>query len=337
MNALLRLYSPFSMLVCRIKAARLKKGSRRLRISPIPVVSVGNLTMGGSEKTPFAVELLRLALESGRRPALITRGYKGRWEKSGGVLSDGRCVHAGWREAGDEPAMVARRLPRAGVFVGRHRYLSCVQSKVAGFDLAVLDDGFQHLKLARDLDIVLHDPDSPSALREGMSALDRADILLWKKGRSAEGLKSVRSRFPSLAVFEYEVKPASVRFLDSDEALPAGTLRGKRVLAVSAIARAGRFSASVRETGALPVSSLEFPDHHPYPERSLARISAAFASSGAEAVVTTEKDAVKLAGRIPADLAPRFYVLGVELALPPELVDRLRAACASLSRGGPRA
>jgi len=336
MDALLRIYSPFSRLVCRVKGARYKKGSGRQRISPIPVVSVGNLTVGGSEKTPLVIEILRLALELGRRPALITRGYRGSWEKTGGVLSDGRCALAGWREAGDEPAMIARRVPRAGIFVGKHRYLSCVQAKAAGLDLAVLDDGFQHFKLARDLDIVLYEADSSAPLREGLSALARADILLWKRGGAEERLKKIRSRFPSLSIFEYDVKPASVRLLDLDEVLPADSLRGKRVCAVSGIARPGRFAASIREIGAVPISSLEFPDHHPYPGRSLERIAAAVAASGAEAVVTTEKDAVKLAGRLPFDLAARFYVLGIELVLPPDLISRLRDVLGSFSSGGAR-
>ncbi len=336
MNVLSRLYSLFSILICRIKAALLKKGSPRRRISPIPVVSVGNLTVGGSEKTPLALEILRLGLEAGRRPSLVTRGYKGSWEKSGGVLSNGKCLLGGWREAGDEPAMIARRLPRAGIFVGKHRYLSCVQAKAGGFDLAVLDDGFQHLKLGRDLDIVLHDADSSSPLREGLSALSRADILLWKKGGSPNRLSAVRRRFPALAVYEYEVRPAALRLIDVDEALPAEFLRGKRVLAVSGIARPTRFAASVRKIGAVPVASLEFPDHHPYPGRSLARIAASFASSGAEAVLTTEKDAVKLAGRLPAELAARSYALGITLVLAPEFLDRLRDAFGTLRRGGAR-
>ena len=126
MNAFLRVYSPFSRLVCRIQSARYKKGSGRLRISPIPVISVGNLTLGGSGKTPLVVELLGLALDLGHKPALITRGYRGSWEERGGILSNGCSVLATWREAGDEPAMIARRVPRAGIFIGKHRYLSCL-------------------------------------------------------------------------------------------------------------------------------------------------------------------------------------------------------------------
>lgn len=336
MDALLRVYSRFSRLVCRAKSARFKKGGGRQRVSPIPVVSVGSLAIGGSEKTPLVIEILRLALELGRRPAMITRGYKGDWEEQGGILSDGRAALAGWREAGDEPSMVARRVPRAGIFVGKHRYLSCIKAEGAGFDLAVLDDGFQHLKLARDLDIVLHDADRPGPLREGFSALGRADILLWKKNGSGTLRGKIQSRFPALAVFEYEVKPAGLRALESGEEIPADALRRKRVLTVSGIARPGRFGASVRETGAWPAATLEFPDHHVYPDRSLERIASAAGANGVEAVITTEKDAVKLAGRLPASLAERTFVLEAGLVLPPDLLSRLRGLIGALPPGRDR-
>jgi tetraacyldisaccharide 4'-kinase len=336
MEALLRVYSPFSRLVCRAKSARFKKGGGRQRVSPIPVVSVGSLTIGGSGKTPMVMEILRLALELGRRPAMITRGYKGDWEEQGGILSNGRTALAGWREAGDEPAMVARRVPLAGIFVGKHRYLSCVKAEGAGFDLAVLDDGFQHLKLARDLDIVLHDADQHGPLREGFSALGRADLLLWKKNGSGTFRRKIQSRFPALPVFEYEVMPAGLRRLESGERFPADALHQKRVLTVSGIARPGRFGASVRETGALPAAVLEFSDHHAYPDRSLERIAAAAGAIGAEAVIMTEKDAAKLAGRLPAALAERTFVLEVCLALPPDLISRLRSRIGALSPRGDR-
>jgi tetraacyldisaccharide 4'-kinase len=336
MDALLRLYSPFSRLVCRAKSARIQKGSLRQRKSPIPVVSVGNMALGGSEKTPFTVELLRLALDLGRKPALVTRGYKGAWEDSGGILSDGRTVLAGWLEGGDEPAMIARLVPRAGIFVGKHRYLSCLAAKEAGFDLAVLDDGFQHLKLARDLDVVLHDGAAPGPLREGLSALARADILLWKKGGPADLLDGLQKRFPVLRVYGYDVAPRGLRRLDSEAALSFDALGGKRVLAVSGIARPGRFAASLAAAGAAVASTLDFPDHHPYPARSLGRIAAAFAASSAEAVVTTEKDAVKLAGRLPAEIAGRAYVLETGLVLPPDLLDHLRHVLTILGSAGYR-
>ena len=127
-----------------------------------------------------------------------------------------------------------------------------------------------------------------------------------------------------------------MRSLDSDREFPADALRLKRILAVCGIARPGRFAAAVRETGSSPVASLEFPDHHAYPARSLDRISAAVEEHGIEAVVTTAKDAVKLAGRLPAALAKRTYVLEAGISLPPELVSRLRNMIRALPSRGER-
>jgi tetraacyldisaccharide 4'-kinase len=323
MDALVRLYSPFSRAVCRLKAARLGKGGGRQRHSPIPVVSVGNLTVGGSEKTPFVIELLRLAVKLGLKPALVTRGYRGSWEDAGGVLSDGRTVFGGWREAGDEPAMIALRVPQAGIFVGKHRYLSCLRAAEAGFRLCLLDDGFQHLRLARDIDVVLHDAASTSPLREGVSALSRADILLWKRGGGRDRLRAIKTRFPALSVFEYQVKPVGLRRLDGGEALPLDALRGKRVLAVSGIARPRRFASALRDLGALPDDVFTFSDHYAYPERVIERIAAAADPAREEIPVTTEKDAVKLAGRLPPGAASRFLVLEIGLVLPPDLLSHL--------------
>ena len=336
MDALLRLVSPFSRLVCRVRSARAAKEGGRRHVSPIPVVSVGNLTVGGSEKTPLVIEILRLSLELGRRPALVTRGYRGAWESRGGVLSDGRELRAGWREAGDEPVLVARRVPRAGIFVGKHRYMSCLRANEAGFDLAVLDDGFQHFKLARDLEIVLLDPASRSPLREGESALGRADILLWKRGGSGEKLRRIRDRFPRLSVFEYGVEPGGLRRLDTGDTIDPDILRREPVLAVSGIARPERFAAALRALGAVPAASLEFPDHFPYPERALRKIAAAAEAARAGAVVTTEKDAVKLAGRLCSPLASKVLVLRVGLVLPGDFLARLGDTLAGLPRGGGR-
>ena len=106
MKLLLGIYSFFSRLVCRCKRALLRKGGlRRPGSAPLPVLSVGNLTLGGSEKTPLAMDLLGFLLEIGRKPALVTRGYKSAWERTGGVLSDGRTIAGTWREGGDEPAL----------------------------------------------------------------------------------------------------------------------------------------------------------------------------------------------------------------------------------------
>ncbi|MCK7534198.1 MAG: tetraacyldisaccharide 4'-kinase [Marinilabiliales bacterium] len=111
------------------------------------------------------------------------------------MLSDGRSVFGGVREAGDEPVLVARRFPAAGIFIGRDRGISCRKAEALGFDVCILDDGFQHLRLARDLDIVLHHPDARLPLREGEKALSRAHILLLPQETAGKTAEAFRQRF----------------------------------------------------------------------------------------------------------------------------------------------
>src|SRR4030042_1951907 len=142
MKLALLVYSFFSRRLSRIKNFLYDRGVFKPRRAPLPVISVGNISLGGTEKTPLAMELLSGLLALGRRPALISRGYKGRWEKTGGVLSDGRSILGTWQDAGDEPCLIARSFPAVGVYVGKNRLTSCRRAAGAGVDIAGLDDGF---------------------------------------------------------------------------------------------------------------------------------------------------------------------------------------------------
>ncbi len=311
MRPLLLLYSAGSRLVCRIRRARSGRGGGRAKRSPIPVVSVGNIALGGSGKTPLAMELLRFLADAGRRPALISRGYKGAWEKTGGVVSDGRSLLANAAQAGDEPLQAALNVPRAGVYVGRDRLESCRKAAAAGFDAAVLDDGFQHFRLARDLDIVLAGAGDGAILREGPSALRSADIVLHA-GPAPRIPARPDGSAPQL--FPYRVVSRGIVPFgggpDSPVAAPP-----EPFLAFCGIARPERFFALLESAGWRPAARLRFPDHHAYPERSLARIAAAARAAACRSLVTTEKDAVKLTERLAAatGLPAHFLKLGLEL------------------------
>jgi tetraacyldisaccharide 4'-kinase len=268
MKLALFVFSLLSRFVCRIKNLLYDRGVLRALRAPLPVISVGNISLGGTEKTPLAMELLGRLLALGRRPVLVSRGYKGRWEKTGGVVSDGRAILGTWQEAGDEPFLVARALPAAGVYVGKNRLSSCREAAQAGFDIAVLDDGFQHRRLARDLDIVLYSPEEKVALREPVSALRRSDILLVKSGPETAGAMDRLRGYREESVFTYSV--VARKFVDLRTGEPASkeALAGKRFLAFCGIARPHRFSETLRRTGLEVVSFLPFPDHHPYPQAS---------------------------------------------------------------------
>ncbi len=333
MSALLQAYSLVSRPVCAWKAAGYRKGRRTALRVPLPVVSVGNLALGGTGKTPVVCELIDRFLGQGHRPALVTRGYRGAWEKSGGVLSDGQSVFGGVREAGDEPVLVARRYPAAGIFIGRDRGFSCCKAEALGFDFCILDDGFQHLRLARDLDIVLHHPNARLPLREGEKALSRAHILLLPRESAGKTAEDFRRRFPRLSVFDYEVVPKGLDRGPAESLYPLSSLEGKRILAFAGIARPGRFFDLLAKAGATIVERLAFPDHYPYPPAGIARIAASLDHHHPEMVCTTEKDAVKIeAGNRDFGGRP-LSVLKIGIDLPSAFFERVEAAISAGKAG----
>jgi len=333
MKALLLLFSPVSRLVCRIKGDLYDKGNLKPRKAPLPVVSVGNISFGGSEKTPLAMELIARLLDRGWRPALVSRGYRGKWEKEGGILSDGTGPKGTWRQGGDEPFMVARGFPGAGVFVGRDKLASCRKAHELGFGAVVLDDAFQHLRLERDVDIVLFDPREKLALREGASSLKRAGIILVKDKPQSGIVGSLKVSFPGAAVFVYRTMPKGFVSLRNGEMAPPDSFRGKSVLAFCGIANPSRFSNLLRELGAEVCGFLSFPDHHPYPAASLDKIARTFAASGAEAVVTTEKDAVKIAPAGTALESLPLHALRIGLDIEAGFYDLVEAGLKKAASG----
>lgn len=327
MNLLLQTASLLNRAGCRLKAWAYARGIRHSGFSPIPVVSVGNIALGGSEKTPLVLDILSHFLKAGYKPAMISRGYKGTFEHNGGILSDGRAVLAGWREAGDEPFMAAIRLPAIGVFVGRDRLASCRAAAEHGFDLAVLDDGFQHLQLHRDVDIVLFDPLGKKPLRESYSALSRADILLLKNcGSNSSRKKSSFSKKFAALIYPYQVVLEGIYKNGEEETSALSFFRKGRSIAVCGIAAPERFFELLSRAGIAPAAEIIFPDHWPYPPSSLDRIVNSFEKSGADFLITTEKDIAKLRGQAKLLNIP-LYCARIGLVLEPgfytELTERV--------------
>lgn len=288
-----------------MKILRPKKG-------PLAVVSVGNISFGGSEKTPFVMTLIAALLKDGVKPAVITRGYKGKWERLGGILSDGKSRSGTWTESGDEPFMISLNYPEIGVLVGKNRFLSCVKASNMGFQIAILDDGFQHRRLHRDLDIVLYDPSENLPLRESFSSLRRADILLLKDGEHSRLEQKFLLSLPDVDVFSYSVSIEGLYNMDRiEESLSA--LKEKRVLAFCGIARPDRFRKLLERAGIKPIRFIPFPDHHPYPSESMKQIIDLFISQKADVCITTEKDAVKINESQPLREIPTYYLkIGIQ-------------------------
>ena len=309
-----------------------------------PVVSVGNLTVGGSGKTPVVAALARLLLAFGERPAILTRGYGSRRANDGVVVvSDGRAVLAPTRESGDEPQMLARALPGVPVLVSPDRYLAGRLAECRfGCTVHLLDDGFQHVQLARDVDLlVMSAADTTERLlpwgrlRESLEAASVADALLVSGGLDVA--ESIGERLGVTPTFRVAPRYESLRLLGGEA---VAVERGPRVVAVAGIARPERFFAALRSRGANPdgdgqwevAREITFRDHHWFSRRDLASIQRAAADAGADLVVTTEKDAMRLedvgdaSGGAPWAFLP--YQVDVEpaQAFATWIDDRLRAA-----------
>jgi tetraacyldisaccharide 4'-kinase len=277
-----------------------RPGSPRQRLAN-PVVSVGNLAAGGSGKTPVVAAIAAMLVEDGERPAILTRGY-GRALAPPGVVvvSDGRTILADLARAGDEPLMLARSLRGVSVFVAAERALAgALAERRFGATVHVLDDGFQHLALARDIELVVGSVEDEGdrvlpagRLREPLSALARADALLVPNVSIADA-RAFAARWQVPRAFSLVRTPAPPRLVE-----PWGTAprlaRSARVVAVAGIARPERFFAEVEQAGWTVVDRVRFGDHHPFTAADVAAIAARVSAAKADLVLTTEKDVMRL-------------------------------------------
>ena len=315
-----------------LRAGLYRRGVVPARRLSCPVVSVGNLTLGGTGKTPMVVYLAERLRASGLRPAVVSRGYGGRMQGPGGVVSDGRRLLVPPVAAGDEPWMIAHRLPGVPVVVGGNRYRAGrLAQQIFSPDLVLLDDGFQHLRLQRDLDLLLLDAGAPlgngrifprGVLREPPSAAARADALVFTRtgGAPADDLLTRRRCFQGKPVCRAVHVPCVRRIVPpSGGGVPAARVEAnadllkKRVFAFSGIARNEAFVASIRSLGGQMVAFRGFADHHRYRAQERLELDAAAHRAGVDLVVTTEKDFARLGGQNPFKLA--LAVVGVDLDL----------------------
>jgi len=281
---------------------------------PCPVISVGNLTMGGTGKTPTVIFLARFLRDAGRRPAVISRGYRGHAGGRSNVVSDGHKLLMGCREAGDEPVLLAKSLAGTPVLTGRNRVDPGREAvERFGSDVILLDDGFQHLSLAREMDIVLIDSRSglgngrvlpAGPLREPPDALARADAVLLTKwdghGGPCPGESVVGLWNPTAPVFHARYRArALVDAAGNQTSVQA--LKGTKVSVVAGLADPDYFLSTLCSLGAQVVEARLFADHYPYPERIITRIRGM--ARKADCIITTEKDMIKLAGRVAGLLA----------------------------------
>ncbi len=322
--------SPLYAGLMRLRATGYRRGWLASSRLPVPVVSVGNLTMGGTGKTPMVMAIARLLLAAGRRPAVVSRGYGGRATGAVNLVSDGQQLLLSARVAGDEPRLLAEALPGVVVATGvaRSRVARHVIDELAA-DVIILDDGFQHLAVQRNLDLVLFKGRDflgngrvfPGGdLREPVSALARAHafVLTGEEGEiSGPGRDFgdwLAEHFPGRPIF-----PVPYRIGDPQpaNANAIGSLtRGARILAFCGLANPEPFGRMLRASGYELADFRVFADHHSYTSDDLLALDRRAGNLGAAALVTTAKDLVKLH---QFHCARPLYVLPVELSLPADL------------------
>lgn len=271
----------------------------------VPVISVGNLVVGGSGKTPMVQYLTRFFHDNGCKPAIISRGYKGEAKKEVNIVAYNGEVLLSAQEAGDEPFMLAATLPQAMVLTGKKRIQPAKKAIEMGADCLLLDDGFQHLAIQRDIDIVLFDasyqagnsrllPAGP--LREPVTALRRADCFVItgttkeNKIRAEKFAQLLAERFPNIPLFFAGRTPLFFRDCSQNHC----DTPTQPALAFCGIAQPQRFQKSLEESDVTLQGVLSFTDHTVYTPSHIKKIEKKARECGAKLLITTEKDGVKL-------------------------------------------
>ena len=343
--ALGRPFAPLYGLAMRLREQGYRKGIFTSERLPVPVISVGNLTLGGTGKTPLVQAIVRLLLDMGRKPAVISRGYGGATKEPVNVVSDGRSVLLPADLVGDEPRLLAETLPGAMILTGVVRRLPARKAVHMGADVLILDDGFQHMAVARDLDLVLFSADHLAGnsrifpggdLREPVAALGRASCFVLtgvnpenaeRAGRFADLLGT---RFSHIPLFRTRTRVDGLTVRSEESCVPAEvdlhTLREQKVFALCGIARPESFQKTLARCEIAVAGFLALPDHHRYKAADLARIRKKAQEAGADCIVTTEKDLVKLG---QAGLGMPVYGLRLEVDMDTALQQLVYSAATS--------
>ncbi len=319
------------------------KGRRRLydfgikkeKVLQPRVISVGNITVGGTGKTPIVQLLARILLNNNYSVVVLNRGYKGEFTGKIGVVSDGGEILMEAKEAGDEAYMLASSLPEVPVLIGaKRRETGQYASLNYRPDFIILDDGFQHWQVARDYDLVVIDATNPfdnyhllprGRLREPFNSLKRAHAFFLTKADQVKEcrLEEIKRELikvnPAASILTTKHAPLYLRDLVQSKCEEIN-IKDKRVLAVSGIGNPQSFETTLEDLGAEVVDRVRFKDHHSYSKEEIMEIFTLASKNNIEMIITTEKDAVSIDDSLVAEIGHEkinFMVLGIEI----ELID----------------
>lgn len=304
-----------------------KKGKKKLCLPGI-TISIGNLIAGGTGKTPATCMMAEWAIGEGYTVAILSKGYGGTNKAEVSIVSDGSKILAGPREVGDEPYLLAGRLPGVPVITAKNRYLAGMEAhNKFGSSLFILDDGYQHLRLKRDLDLLLLDATKPfgngrllprGPLREPVKEVARADSVILTRAALSENKTVIRDDlreiFQGKPIFLSDHLPDRVVYPFADKTYDPSFLKGRRIVAFSGIAKPVFFRDTLLNLGVEILSFRSFPDHHPFTLNEIGSLISERDNLGAEFVITTEKDWTRVSDLVSGDhliyyLTIRFDIL----------------------------
>jgi tetraacyldisaccharide 4'-kinase len=309
LSSLILLLAPFSLLYGLIVMLRNRLFDRGFIQSvklPCRVISVGNLTVGGTGKTPMVIHLARMLQEQGYRPVVLSRGYGGTSKHPVNVVSKGAEPLLGQSEAGDEPVLIAKSLTGVPVLTGPRRVVTGQWAlKNLDADVLLLDDGFQHRRLFRDIDMVLLNAVSPfgnewllpsGPMREPVSALKRSDVIIATGTHDdiAAERPIVLPDGVQAPIFRCCYQPRDLVQGAREEPHPLASVKGKRICAFAGIGNPMAFLKTLRALGADLAVFMPFPDHHRYKMKDISLIANNARQHQVEMIVTTEKDRIKI-------------------------------------------
>ena len=318
---------PLSLLygaVTRTRLSLYRRGTFHTTKLDRPVISVGNITTGGTGKTPLVEWVSKTLAAHGKKVCILTRGYGRKDPHLQVIVSDGYSILASPNEAGDEPYLLATNLKGLAAVISSADRIAAGQEAINDFgsDCFVLDDGFQHLRLARDLNIVTIDATNPwgggtllpyGRLRENPEGLSRADCIVITRCDQINSLEALQNEITRMAgnrpIFHSEMRTSRVSSLKNG---PGTLAPPARVAAFCAVGNPSSFFERVRHSGFELALSTSFPDHHNYSQAEIDSITRSAQDAGATALITTAKDAVKLR---PLSFSIPSYVLEIEIAI----------------------
>ncbi len=305
MYAFLLVVSFFYKWIQKIRVRFYSWGFFKTHRLPVRVISVGNMTLGGTGKTPTVLFIAETLRKSGFKPAILSRGYGGDINDEVNVVCDGQTILLDSEEAGDEPVMMAKRLQTVPILTGRKRFKTGLYAvKKFGVDTLVLDDGYQHLPLHRDLNILLCDFQHPigngvvfpaGELREPLGAFERADLIcLTRSPLKGDSTLLEKVNIKNVPVVQTQLLPTTIFSLNSNEKQPLSSLEEVSIATFCGIGQPDDFNETLEVAGARIVSKHHFPDHFYYQPEHFRLIEEEAIRLDAQWIVTSEKDSVKI-------------------------------------------